>query len=513
MKSLFITLVFIGSEALASVSLVPRTQLKQKTDPRLFRTLDGAHDVIDEFKDKHTVLVRLKGKADLSQMPVMNQKGSKTQWVYERLRRAAQKGQKEFIQFLDTEKLRYRPFLIANMVQVFGAKSRQIEAIASRADVTMIYGDYKRLLSIPHLFGSEEYSIFRFSSQEGPVGPNISHVKADLAWEKYGAKGQGIVVGHQDTGIDWKHQALQHSYRGYSASGTNHNYNWMDGVSEPIGENQSTCGYSIDEPCDDNGHGTHTLGTILGSEGSENQIGMAPEAKWMGCRNMDAGVGRPSSYLSCFEFFLAPYPEGGSPFADGRPELSADVINNSWECLESETCLGDILEEVLLSLKAAGIFVVSAAGNSGPNCSTIKTTPAWHTGASFVVGAIDHRSGQVASFSSRGPSTFDGGIGPQVVAPGVRIRSSTKGGGYSGMFWSGTSMAAPHVTGLVAQMWSVNSKLVGNIDATSDILISSSRSILEGQCMPGGVQQTPNNTYGYGEINAIKAVELALKFN
>ena len=75
-------------------------------------------------------------------------------------------------------------------------------------------------------------------------------------------------------------------------------------------------------PCDDKGHGTHTIGTAIGDDGMGNQIGMAPGAKWIGCRNMDQGNGTPARYIECMEFFLAPYPVGGTP-AQGDPTLGA----------------------------------------------------------------------------------------------------------------------------------------------------------------------------------------------
>jgi len=97
---------------------------------------------------------------------------------------------------------------------------------------------------------------------------------------------------------------------------------------------------------------------------------MAPEAKWIGCRNMNEGVGTPASYIECFEFFLAPYAAGGNPSA-GDPAKAPHVINNSWECTPGEGCGPDALRMAVESARAAGILVVASAGNSGSGCGTV----------------------------------------------------------------------------------------------------------------------------------------------
>ncbi|HRW08820.1 MAG TPA: S8 family serine peptidase, partial [Caldilineaceae bacterium] len=173
-----------------------------------------------------------------------------------------------------------------------------------------------------------------------PYGLEYTH--ADAVWAA-GYTGQGIVIASQDTGVQWDHPALQAAYRGWvtqtvtttlTATGgmtttVNHVYNWFDAWGldgRPI-----TCAQDAQIPCDDHGHGTHTVGTMVGDATAQGAsiLGMAPGAQWIGCRNMRRGVGTPASYTACFEFFLAPYPQGGDPFTDGRPELAPHIINNS----------------------------------------------------------------------------------------------------------------------------------------------------------------------------------------
>ncbi len=152
-----------------------------------------------------------------------------------------------------------------------------------------------------------------------------------------GYEGQGIILASQDTGVQWDHPALIGHYRGWDAgtSTASHAYNWLDAF--PTDPNRpGTCSPDLQVPCDDYGHGTHTVGTMVGEApvdtGGYDRVGMAPQAQWIGCRNMDNGDGTPASYTACFEFFLAPYPQGGNPATEGNPALAPNIINNSWTC-------------------------------------------------------------------------------------------------------------------------------------------------------------------------------------
>ena len=122
---------------------------------------------------------------------------------------------------------------------------------------------------------------------------------------------------------------------------------------------------------------------------SGNQIGMAPGARWIGCRNMDQGNGTPANYLECMEFFLAPYPLNGTP-AQGDPDKAPDITTNSWGCPASEGCAPGTLQQAVEAQRAAGIMMVVAAGNAGPSCSTVDDTPGIYD-AVYSVGAFDHR--------------------------------------------------------------------------------------------------------------------------
>jgi len=174
-----------------------------------------------------------------------------------------------------------------------------------------------------------------------------------------------------------------------------------------------------------------------------------------------------------------------------------------------EGCDATSLLPATLALRAAGIFVAVSAGNSGPRCGSVADPPAIYDGT-FSVGAVNER-GDVTEFSSRGPATVAGRtlVKPDIVAPGEDVLSAYPGGGYTEV--SGTSMAGPHVAGVVALMWSAQPRLVGDIDRTEEILTSTARPYRGSQsagCFEGSV---PNNGFGYGVLDAYAAVKAAIE--
>jgi subtilisin family serine protease len=327
------------------------------------------------------------------------------------------------------------------------------------------------------------------ASPPGGIGWNVTMIGADKVWEEFGVRGEGVVVGQSDSGADVNHPELKESYRGNTGGD---DYNWFDPwTGEPA-------------PFDSNGHGTHTLGTIVG----QNGIGIAPDATWFACANLVRNLANPALYLDCMQFMLAPFPQDGDPFVDGDPLRAADVLNNSWGCPEIEGCDANSLKAASDNLRAAGIFVVVSTGNDGPLCNTVDAPLSLYDSA-FSVGAID-QFGNVADFSSRGPVNADGSgrLKPDIVAPGVNILSSLPGGNYGEN--SGTSMAGPHVAGAVALLWSANPTLIGDIDRTEQLLIDTAKAYTgstSAGCFEGDI---PNAAYGYGVVDVYEAVKLAL---
>lgn len=251
------------------------------------------------------------------------------------------------------------------------------------------------------------------------------------------------------------------------------------------------------------------MGTMVGSVPGDT-IGVAPDAKWIGVRNMERGWGKPSTYIEGFEWFMAPTDlNNENPDTDKSP----DVINNSWGCPPNEGCdlsNFNIMHAVVANVKAAGIVVVVSAGNSGNECGSVDDPAAIYE-ESFSVGAT-RSNDTIANFSSRGAVSIDGSFRskPNVSAPGVGVRSCTPGGNYA--FFSGTSMAGPHVAGAVALILSAAPELKGNVDVIEDILEQTSVPKYTDQTCNGiAGTEIPNNTYGYGRIDVLEAVKLALK--
>src|SRR6185369_5658942 len=158
----------------------------------------------------------------------------------------------------------------------------------------------------------------------------------------------------------------------------------------------------------------------------------------------------------------------------------------SWGCPPSEGCSPTSLQAAVEAQRAAGIMMVVAAGNSGSGCSTVTDPPSFYA-ASYTVGAFSASTGTIASFSSRGPVTADGSNRqkPEITAPGVSVRSSIRGNGYSS--FSGTSMATPHTAGAVALLWSARPAYRHQIQQTIDVLSQSAVHVNSTACSSSGV--------------------------
>jgi subtilisin family serine protease len=295
---------------------------------------------------------------------------------------------------------------------------------------------------------------------------NISLVGAPLLWQ-LGIRGQGIVVGSMDTGVDATHPDLAAQWRG----GTN---SWYD----PNGQHPT-------EPFDANGHGTSTMGVMVGGAAGGTGVGMAPDAQWVAVKIFnDNGVATVSGIHAGFQWLLDP---DGDPSTADAP----DVVNNSWT-FQTPSC--DLeFEPDLEALRAAGIVPVFAAGNSGPG-ETTSMSPANNPGA-LAVGATTEADA-VFSLSSRGPSSCGEAetVYPDLVAPGVDVRTTDLGGGYRSL--SGTSLAAPHAAGALALLLSAFPDLAA--DAQEASLLGSATDL-----GPAG----PDNAFGYGRLDVLAAYE------
>jgi subtilisin family serine protease len=459
--------------------------------------------VFNSLKEHNSAsfIVVMKQQADLSAVRNIHGKDAKGNFVYETLSTLAKNSQQEMISALKNDHVVYQSFWIVNAIAVSGNASL-VQQLAMRADVKQILNNSAMGLNKP-------VSMQTTNERDLTIPWGVDSIHAPAVWDM-GIQGAGVVIGGQDTGYDWEHPALKNQYRGWNGTNADHNYNWHDNIHAPDPHNYgypNPCGLDIKAPCDDYGHGTHTMGTMVGGVDSI-EIGIAPEAKWIGERNMEQGWGNLASYMEGFQWFIAPTDTDN---LNADPSKAPHVINDSWVCVGDEGCDPgnfSLLEDVVNNTKAAGIVVVASAGNDGPYCNTIFYPPAMYE-ASFSTGAIDANM-TIAGFSSRGNvmANNSGIMKPNVAAPGVDVLSSIPGNQYA--FFSGTSMAGPHTVGTVALLICSNPALAGEVDQIENIIESTARPVTTNEgCGGDGATAVPNNTYGWGIIDALAAVQKA----
>ena len=451
-----------------------------------------------ETGEAASFLVVMREQADLAGAEHFTSKEDRGRFVYEALREHAEATQASLRERLRLAGVPFRPFFVVNIVEVEADRALATE-LALREDVFAVAANRLAPTSAEPLL-----RLAKDAASRAGVEPNIERIRAPELWAS-GFRGQGIVVAVADTGLTWDHPALRDRYRGFDGSSVSHDYNWHDAIHAT--DPGDPCGADSAAPCDDDGfgHGTACAGIIAGNDG-ENQVGVAPEARLIACRNMALGVGSPRLLHRVFQFFLAPTDGAGE---NPRPDLAPDVINNSWTCPVSEGCTDpNILRAVIENTRAAGIFVAMAAGNEGDACFTVNVLPAFYE-ASFSVGAttIDDA---IATFSSRGPVLVDGSgrLKPDLVAPGVGVRTTASPSGY--VSFDGTSAAAPHVAGAAALLYSAAPNLRGRPVETADMLRRSAEPLTTTQDC-GGVAggSVPNAVFGFGRLDVAAAAALA----
>lgn len=394
------------------------------------------------------------------------------QTVVETLRNATRDAQQDVLRFLTgqpgAQVQSVRPYWVFNGLAL-SASNEVIWRLAERNDVRSIRPDRVRYLSDE---ASGEYMRPHCVVDVNAVEWNIQKIRADQVWHALNVDGSGVVVANMDTGVDWRHPALFDKYRGNLGKNLyDHRANWFCATDE---------GYV--EPSDGHGHGTHTMGTMVGSSADRMAFGVAPGAKWIAVKIFhDQGIAYDSWIHAGFEWLL-------DPGDFGNPTLAPDVVNNSWG---SSWGFDETFRPDVQAWRAAGIIPIFSAGNDGPQEKTIGSPGSFPE--SIAVGATNAYD-YIAFFSSRGPSLW--GIKPDVAAPGVEVVSSLPGGHYGS--YSGTSMAAPHLAGLSALI----------LQANPSVSVEQLREILTSTAVRRGLP-IPNNEYGWGRIDAYQAVATA----
>ncbi|GIF45820.1 carboxypeptidase family protein [Asanoa ferruginea] len=425
------------------------------------------------------LIVLMRDRADLSSVARVRGHAARTTRGYELLRDTAEHSQRDLRAWLTQEKASYRPFWAVNAVLVRGADRKLAAKLAARPDVASVQPN--RTYRLPELVEPEATA-----DTGAGVEWNIAATRAPEVWSDFGTRGDGIVVANIDTGVQYQHPSLVRQYRGNKGNGVfDHNYNWFDPW--------RLCGTPTAGPCDNNGHGTHTMGTMVGDDGAGNQTGMAPGAQWIAAKGCEAETCTTMSLLLAGEWVLAPTDLNGQ---NPRPDLAPDIVNNSWGSDVDDPFFSDVVNR----WNEVGIFSAFAAGNVGPSCGTVGS-PGDYTTA-YAVGAYGS-NGAIADFSSRGV-TGAADAKPDIAAPGVDVRSTVPYGKF--LVASGTSMATPHLAGAVALLWSAAPALVGDIAGTRQALDRGAVDVDDTSC---GGTPADNPVWGQGKLDAYAAVQAA----
>ena len=298
---------------------------------------------------------------------------------------------------------------------------------------------------------------------------NIQGIGAE-ALHDLGHSGNGVVVGIIDTGVDWNHPDLRTSWRGTLSDPV---FSWFDVVA----------GRGL--PYDDDGHGTHVAGIILGGSGT----GVAPDAQWIAVKAFDEfGDANSAWLLEAGQYMLAPLDAQGIP----RPHMAPDIINNSWG---QDSGLDEWYRPMVQAWRAAGILPVFASGNvTGPE--SIYNPANYPESLAVAAIGLDNK---LSPFSAAGPPPYSGIFKPDLSAPGENIRSTRAGGGYGIM--SGTSVAAPHVSGAAALLLSSNPSL--SIDILEAVLKQTAAPLTDAK-----YTSSPNHGFGHGRVNVLEALTI-----
>ena len=306
-------------------------------------------------------------------------------------------------------------------------------------------------------------------SNDGPITPNAQEtwgaerIQANVAWNS-GVKGQNVLVAVIDSGVEISHPSL--SSKIYVNTAELNGARGVDDDENGLVDDVRGWDFSLNSAVnhDTSGHGTHVAGVIAGAH-SGPMKGVAPDAKILPIDFMDGGSGYTSDAIKSINYAKL---------------MKAHVINASWG---SDLC-SRILEDTILSLVDENILFVAAAGNNGNDISRYPEFPAaFRSSAQITVGAIT-QLGFMPSFSNYGQLV-------DVMAPGDEILSSYTGGDYA--YLSGTSMAAPFVSGLAALI----------VGKKPDITVSQLKSVI--------LESVTKRNYSVkteGEINVPQALTL-----
>ena len=447
-------------------------------------------------------LIYFREKPDLSEAYDMDWE-ARGRYVAKQLQDVAKRSQADVRAHLDAQGVSYQAFWIANVIVVESSPARVMNQLTTFPEIEAL-----RERRQPILFEPIELGQVPAPAAPNGVESNLTHIQVPDVWA-LGYSGEGLVVANIDTGVRYTHQALVDQYRGNQGGGSfDHDHNWYDPYSNSA------------EPYDTHDHGSHTIGTMIGDDGGTNQIGVAPDAQWISCMGFNPGA-TDAGLLNCGQFMIAPTDTDGN---NPNPDLRPHIVNNSWGSCGNPTTYDPWFEGTIAAWHAAGIYPVFSNGNvrtDSPPCPQglgQVGNPARYASVTGV-GALGRDDATLASYSLWGPTGQEDTINPrgypylkpQVSAPGTN-RSAGKNSNTDYRDMSGTSMASPHVAGLIALMWEAGPCLVGDY-ATTETILETTTTATSWPGYPGhpsdGPGGVPNQATGWGEINALAAVQAA----
>ncbi|MFB5195852.1 S8 family serine peptidase [Neobacillus sp. KR4-4] len=473
-----------GSIKSKPISAIKNTSIENKVDSKLIKQFKDQDQITFLLKFEDQVDTTKVAKEAVEKAKKQKLTAAKTELqvrstVVTSLRNTAMETQTEVMDYLEKAKQKgevesIQSFYVVNAIAVTATKA-VMDKLEAFPEVAKILPNETRQIITPI-----QPKVKTTNLNSSTVAWGVEKVGAPQVWDM-GIDGAGIVVASIDTGVQWDHPALIEKYRGYNPSNPNqpdHQFNWFDAIG------------GKETPYDDNNHGTHTVGTMVGSEpDGNNQIGVAPGARWIAVKALSGeGIGYDVDFLEAGEWILAPKDAEGNP----HPELAPDVVNNSWG---GGPGLDEWYRPMVQNWRAANIFPVFAAGNLGSNGEGWVSFPANYPDSFAVAATDDHNA--LAWFSSRGPAPYDE-LKPDISAPGVNIRSAIPSNNYELM--SGTSMAAPHISGVVALL--KQASVSYSIDQIEEILFKSAIPLTDTE-----FPSSPNHGYGHGLVNAYNAIK------
>jgi bacillopeptidase F len=404
------------------------------------------------------VIIKFFDKLDITACRDPNPRQRRLKMIQELKQNAAQAQQQVREKLTQSSAKRVRQLWLTNLLAAT-VRADTVAALARYPDVESVYLD--AVITLPG--GASP-------GTPPPAGWNLTAIGAPDVWA-LGFTGQGTVVATLDTGVDLDHPALGPKWRG----GTN---SWFD----PHGEHPDT-------PVDLHGHGTQTMGIIVAGEAGGQVIGVAPGAQWIAAKIFnDAGTAMLSDIHLSFQWILDP---DGNPNTDDTP----DIVNNSWGLQNTNTCDSEFQPDID-ALRAAGIAVVFAAGNSPLTDQAASSISPANNPGSMAVGAVDEFL-TIWEFSSRGPSACSSDIFPTVVAPGVDVMTTDLS--FGGILTdpipaTGTSVSAPHLAGGMALLKSAFRN--ASLSALASAIVETAQDLGD---------SGPDNVYGAGIIGLVAA--------